>query len=411
MAAISAYNSAGPRKLDNPLGGASGEGMNQTTPANSLRTPQSRPRGYLILNLARFLPRWAIPRLKRGPRPARETSGKAPGAGFAQGLLVGILCLSLAWFGLFLLQLGEPLSSAAWMKSAYAIKHARAAEVGRPKVLLVGGSSTLFSLDSRQLQQAWERPVVNFGANAALGLRYILASARPYLQPGDLVLMPLEYNLYQDSGTPNDQLLDYIVGQDPDYWRALDPVSRYEIVARLPASRLLMGIRALKHPNGPYTGLYAPEYIDTDGNYRANDPALFDVETQGVIRNALDAAIGKVHQYGQDDHGKSYGWRLLERYQRELRAAGVCVLLIPPSMMFQDAYRDDPLESAFYRNLPRRADELGLTYLGEPLGFMYPSERFFDSLYHLDSEARVEHTQKVIDLLGPDPWRHCAERG
>jgi hypothetical protein len=294
------------------------------------------------------------------------------------------------------------------MADAYAIKHARATARPSPKILLLGGSSTLFSLDSRLLERAWERPVINFGANVALGLRYLLDSVKPHLRPGDLILAPLEYNLYQDQGVPSDQLLDYLVGQDPDYWRRLDLLARLEVVARLPASRLLAGLAARGRPPLAYRGHYAAKYIDNDGNYRANALIQHDADTQAAIRAAARQATAKIHHYGRDHQPDSPGWRRLQDYQRRLHERDICLILLPPAMMNQSRYREDPREIAYYRQLPARARTRGLIYLGEPLAFMYPPEDFFDTLYHLNAGARARHTQAVLGLIGADPWQHCA---
>jgi hypothetical protein len=82
-------------------------------------------------------------------------------------------------------------------------------------------------------------------------------------------------------------------------------------------------------------------------------------------------------------------------------------LFIPSTMMFNKLYIESPEERDFYESIQRIARQKGLMYIGEPLDFMYQAERYFDTNYHLVAESRVQHTQKLINLLGSDLNFHC----
>ena len=317
-------------------------------------------------------------------------------------LVVTLLLLSALWSLLFRLQLGQPVPGARWMAEAYALKQARAAALPSPKVVVLAGSNALFSLDSGRLEAAWGRPVVNLGVNAALGLDYILRSAEPYLNPGDLVLMPLEYPLYQGDTTPSAQLLDHVVGQDPDYWRGRPLHERAAFVARLPAARLLAGLRRQPDPLPPGAGLYGGQHLDARGDYTHNDPERLTPEERAAVEAAHAAARAKRHTYGRDDRPNALGWRRLRAFQRRLQARGVTLWLAPPTLMDQPSYHQDPRERRYYETLPERVRALGLSFFGEPRAFMYAPEDFFDTPYHLTAAARARHTQALIERL-PKP--------
>ncbi|MFW6345608.1 MAG: hypothetical protein ACOC0M_04665, partial [Halomonas sp.] len=136
---------------------------------------------------------------------------------FGLGVGLALAGLSLLWALLFLGQLGKPVPRGRWVAEVSAIKEARLAAVASPKVVILAGSNAWFGLDSGLLEAAWGTPVVNHAVNAALGLRYILASAEPELRAGDLVLMPLEYPLYEGESAPNQQLVDHVLAYDPAY--------------------------------------------------------------------------------------------------------------------------------------------------------------------------------------------------
>lgn len=89
------------------------------------------------------------------------------------------------------------------------------------RIVVVGGSSVVFGLDSAAMQTALGRTVVNFGMYAGLGTTVMLDLSQPWLQAGDTVIVSPE----QDPQT----LSGYF---GPDYlWQAADGAPR---LLRLP---------------------------------------------------------------------------------------------------------------------------------------------------------------------------------
>lgn len=99
-------------------------------------------------------------------------------------------------------------AEAAWVRGIWARKLALAAQLpplheATPhggRILIVGGSSGLFSFDAELLEARLGRPVMNLGTHAGLGLRHLLADAREVARPGDFVLLALENSHYRSSG-------------------------------------------------------------------------------------------------------------------------------------------------------------------------------------------------------------------
>jgi len=63
-----------------------------------------------------------------------------------------------------------------------------------PKIVLAGGSNLAFGIDSESIQQRFNRPVVNMGLHADLGLGRILDNISPFLNSGDILLIAPEYS-------------------------------------------------------------------------------------------------------------------------------------------------------------------------------------------------------------------------
>ncbi|GEM_PF-1809078 len=65
-----------------------------------------------------------------------------------------------------------------------------------PKIIIIGGSNTVFNVDCREISRAIGLPVVNMGLHAGLGLHFMLNEVEPYLQAGDIVLIIPEYDQF-----------------------------------------------------------------------------------------------------------------------------------------------------------------------------------------------------------------------
>ena len=71
-------------------------------------------------------------------------------------------------------------------------KYALLKETDEPKIVVIGGSSAAFGLDSTLIGEAVGRPVVNFGLYATLGTKMMLDLSRANIGKGDTVILAPE---------------------------------------------------------------------------------------------------------------------------------------------------------------------------------------------------------------------------
>lgn len=64
------------------------------------------------------------------------------------------------------------------------------------KTVIFGGSSVLYGFNTEFLTEAFHQPTYNLGVNVGLGFRYAMDYFEPHLNPGDHVILPLEFNQY-----------------------------------------------------------------------------------------------------------------------------------------------------------------------------------------------------------------------
>jgi hypothetical protein len=311
--------------------------------------------------------------------------------------VVGFLMATLAWTAGLEAQIGVPTPTSRWVFEAYDKKAHIAAATPSPRVLIVAGSGALFGLDSEALSRAWGVPVVNMAVNAGLGLSYILWQARQTARAGDVILLPLEYALFVDDDRPNAQIVDYAIARDTEYWRDLPPWQAAWFATALAPDRWWQGLRHREDP--PITsGLYGGFHIGAAGDQTHTAPA------ERTPYEAAELAASRVWDYGARAETSHGGWSQLRDFAGWAQAARICLAAVPPAFLTQTRYANDPVERAFFDDLPARVRGLGIPYYGQPREFMYPADWFFNTDYHLQDWARREHTRRILAIpeLSPD---------
>lgn len=312
--------------------------------------------------------------------------------------------------------------SSRWVFDAYQHKIAAANKANGARVLVVAGSNAMFGIDSAQLEAYWRRPVINLAVNAGLGLPYILDVSRRVARAGDVILMPMEYALYLDDGSPNAQIIDYAIARDSDYWRRLSLIERLNFAVGMTPERWLQGLRRLPD-SAVVTGVYGAHHLDARGDQTHSSAADRSLADQDAVRDAKSWRYGaraakeeggwallaayESWRYGAMAAKEKGGWALLAAYAKWAREHDVCVIAVPAVMLYDDKYDQDPQEAAFYAGVPDRIRSAGIAYVGSPRDFMYPPTWFFNTEHHLQDWARAQHTARLIALLKSDPLGYC----
>ncbi|WP_447955919.1 hypothetical protein [Vreelandella sp. EE7] len=318
---------------------------------------------------------------------------------FVMGVLAGglaVLTLSLVfWAG----QLGRPHPNNAWIDGAMRYKQAQARALPSPKIVLVAGSSAMFGVDSGALEATYQRPAVNLGVNAGISLPVILSSAGPSIQTGDLVLLPLEYPLY-NAAEPVSTPLVHWANSHPATFLQLPLKRALSVIAQTSFTRILEGYRGLPE-DFVVTGDYGAHNLDLRGDQLHTVRALRE-ERHWHFLTSLP-----VETYGEASRLGHFAGDQLRAFRDELLEKGACPVFMPPPLLYQPEYTESPVEARFYTTLPHRVKSAGLQWVGQPTDTMYAADDFFDTNFHLVDEARARYTRQIIDWLGDEPMAQC----
>lgn len=329
-----------------------------------------------------------------------STSAPIPDARYIRyllGFLVGFIIMGIVWYRLAIFQLGTPTESSRWTQEIYIKKMARSNAITTPKLLVVGGSSTLFGISAKQIEDKTHVPTVNMGLHAGLGIEYLLYEARPAMKRGDTVLLSIEYELFTRDEV-NDVFLDYIFARDPDYYRSRDLYKRLRYAFALDTDRMVEGcMNRLKHSVAIPEGT---EYESATLNEHGD-------ETNNRYEESLKHPCQKKQDEGKPcsvflDHfsENDVPWKQMREFKQWCDKNGVRVLATFPNARYFPVY-DTKASQERFAQLVEAYHRLGIPTVGTPKDFIYDRSYFYDTVYHLNDRGVPMRTEKTIELLEP----------
>jgi len=281
--------------------------------------------------------------------------------------------------------LARPSAEITWTADLYAQKTGIAGAISGQRVLIVGGSGTLFSFDTRVAGMLIGKPVVNFGTHAGLGIAYILDRAARVMRRDDIVVLAPEYELLQQPAEVNEYAIQLAIYFDRDYINSQPLRERpHYWVGYGVLTSLLEGVRMMI--SGPPRGR-ADVQLDGLGNARGNSVALSNTAGLGAEGPTLPppsvtpAAIA-----------------LLREFMKRASSEGIRVFVMPPALASTPSYRSAAFQQ-FQRRLPALFASLGMVPIGKSQDAFLAPQDMYDSVYHANDRGRMEYTARMLSAL------------
>jgi hypothetical protein len=317
---------------------------------------------------------------------------------FFSGLGAGLILIFALTIAAFWLNLGAATVSSRWAFDINQKKERLADQIAAPKLLLVGGSATLFGFSAREIQSQTGYPAVNLGTHAALGTAYILYHARQVAKPGDTVLLSLEYELYNygriERAWADALLLDFVVARDPAFFRTLSPLEQWNVFMLTSNARLVRGLkgRSRRDPPPGDMGVYTIENINEWGDQTHQTRAARSQNREAIT--ARKSALA----YGLPEQPK--GFALIASFCEWARAHNVRVLATFPNLCDQPEYHTPAAQQAA-KKIRDFFSEHQVPVVGEYTDSLRPLDDFFDTNSHLTEEAALDRSQRLAAQLKP----------
>lgn len=294
-------------------------------------------------------------------------------------LILGALILPPVYCDTFLGELGE--------------KYRLLNETDEPKVVVVGGSSVAFGLDSALMSRHLGMEVVNFGLYANLGTKLMMDLSRANINEGDIVVLAPELNdqtlsLYFNAESAL-QAADGNIGM-------LKNIDTDNYGAMLGALWKFVADKAeyIREGRAPVTdGAYSKECFNEYGDNIYDRP--YNVTSYTAKTITLD------YSYDKSD-GIQTEYEDFVDYVREYssfckrRGASVYFSFAPMNEIALTDYNTKENIYAFYENL---SEALGkdCTLISNINDYIMDEGYFFDSEFHLNNSGVTVRTVRLTD--------------
>lgn len=270
--------------------------------------------------------------------------------------------------------------------SAVIDKHQRLDAAPSPRVLIVGGSSSAFGVRSDLIGKALNRTPVNLSLHAGLGRAFMIGEATNALRKDDLVLLSLEYHLYQQPPRASSHVWAVMMAR---------PQSIADLRA-IPMGKLFdSGFLFVHHiartavwsalGQIPEDAVYRRDAFNHNGDVIIHHglapvrPFLAEQPKMRLNRARLNTAIADIQSLQQACDG----------------AGAKLAVFFPP--IEQSAYeREREQIDMLVKHTTRALPGVVVSRLQDiPL----PDDAFYDTSYHLTREASERRTQLMIKRL------------
>lgn len=262
-------------------------------------------------------------------------------------------------------------------------KHRLLDSVPSPRVILVGGSNTAFSLDSQKMAERFGMPVINMGLNVDLGLRYMLNEVKPFLRDGDTLLIFPEYSHFSTGSLDGKaRELGTLIKFCPECLSGITtPAQAFNVAAGLfqaSESDVLRALGKVRNLPTVYTRQGFNAWGDMVAHLDQPAPEGFAASIPQVNIKSSNATVD-----------------FINRFSRSLDVDARVFLVYPAIPIGQ--YKAQSENFAALNELLHA--ELEIPIVGAPQDFNYAARYFYDTAYHLNREGREAHTIHVIDML------------
>lgn len=264
-------------------------------------------------------------------------------------------------------------------------KYHRLEIIGKPKITIVGGSSTAFGLRSDLLEDELGMPVVNFGLYATLGTKLMLDLSRASVKSGDIIIVAPEFDAQNLS-------LYFNAGRT---WEALDSnmsmlgYIKFENYGALAGNFWDYTVSKLKYSR--YGGLN-PEGVYSKSSFNVNGDIIYprphNIMLPGYNQNHL---INLDPSIPSDDFIE-----YLNRFVKFAESKGATVYFDFPPMnrLGVVQYGDSDAIYEFYMYLTKSFD---CEIIGDINSYILDERYFYDSNYHLNDSGVLIRTALLAE--------------
>jgi hypothetical protein len=315
----------------------------------------------------------------------------------ALALLIGIT-LYLAIFG-FLLH--KPLTVGVIARYIEHKERYLDSIKGRQKIVILAGSNGRFSHSCSEIERITGIACANMTISADLDLLWQFHKFSASLAEGDLLYLPLEYQVGADEDKGRSRLraggeAAYIVAYNKRELLNYTTSQVMDALFQFDLKFLFSSLGEMALSAAGKERRFSPKTMTVNGDERDHDTAK--AQAYRMFVEGLKAPVA-------ERFPKSIEAELIQIFE-ELRGRGVIVVGGLPTTFNDVALTDgvlDAITTVFMSN--------GQCFIVLPNRSLYPRDKFYDTAYHLSQDSQIEHSRALAPSLKAIAQARACESG
>lgn len=255
------------------------------------------------------------------------------------------------------------------------------------RIVVVGGSSVAFGLDSPMIQKYTGYEVVNFGLYATLGTRIMLDLSRDYIREGDIVILAPELDKQTLSMYYNAEAVWQAASSDLSILKEVDFDNYSETVAQIPEYLSVSLSRTFSK-----AGKISPEGIYRSDSFNEYGdicyPREYNVMAAGYDLNQTVSLTSDLY----DPEFLDY----VNEYIGDVKEAGgtVYYTFCPVNESALAEGTDEETVAEFYRFV---LENIHCPVISDPNSLLLDDVYFYDTNFHLNDVGAKLRTARLIE--------------
>ena len=277
-----------------------------------------------------------------------------------------------------------------WVHNCLVKKETIARRIRGAKIVFAGGSATHFGIRTKDVQEKLGIHSVNMGLHAAIELDYLLERLKQILSPGDVVILPLEYEYLMYNGEPNDRTVDYIITYDKAFFKSLPFLEKL---------KYLINVTPLKLGQSLGTKLLFGKINEELGKgYNSSTLNENGDETWNVGNNRMDRLVASPVKIQTGEFLETTGLKILKDFNLWALRNHIAVYVTYANTLYWPQYQSD-LYYIYFNKVEKFFSKNNIDTIGNPYDFFYSKELFYDTEYHLNQEGVSIRTRQLIIMI------------
>lgn len=254
------------------------------------------------------------------------------------------------------------------------------------KTVFVGGSSTLMGVSAEYYSEISGENAINMGLHALDIYDVYLSTIEPYIGTGDTVILAFENMAYKSNWDKYNDVGLIVAHESKEYFKT----------ARIKYKPQYFYQQTLRSFSKAYEVLYH-NILERKVHGEEKVYLRKNINEYGDIKPEYTEETDNPAPYGYATEITNEAKREINYYIRNFEEKGAKVYIVFPPLYTKKDIKSPALDDY----LKRMQESFGENrVLGHPSDWMFNTdEKFWDTGYHLNSPARIEHTKYYYDLI------------